>query len=261
MKITEKLRKASAGRNKADAGRSVGLPDTAISNYIASGSIPRADIALKLARALEIPLEWLVDDDQDWPPPTSSTQPGLSIVSDNDLLHELATRYRRDIVRFLETVEHAETIPWEVVAEELLQIPLEEGIPISLSDAAITIAGPGMDRVGLDFDLEYSVPKYAAVHHLELPGRNRKREDLDPVAILGKVRQSLLSNPFYRLVEKYMSLRAECYCEDPSVAHTRIAEFDAKRAELKDQLSKLKPRAIAGPKKQDLKASRKQRRK
>ena len=48
---------------------SVGLAPTAISNYIASGSIPRADIALKIARAVGVPLDWLIDDSQDFPPP------------------------------------------------------------------------------------------------------------------------------------------------------------------------------------------------
>jgi hypothetical protein len=68
MKINDKLKFLFAEINKAKAARSVGLPVSTISSYIAQGSMPRADIALKIARASGVSLEWLVDDAQGMPP-------------------------------------------------------------------------------------------------------------------------------------------------------------------------------------------------
>lgn len=38
-------------------------------NKVLRGSEPGARKALQLARRLEVPLDWLVDDEADWPPP------------------------------------------------------------------------------------------------------------------------------------------------------------------------------------------------
>lgn len=80
MKFTEKLRLLTDGQNKARIGRCSGLGTTTISNYIAKGSMPRADIAVKMASALNVPIDWLCDDDRDWPPP-SSTEPSAPASS------------------------------------------------------------------------------------------------------------------------------------------------------------------------------------
>jgi transcriptional regulator with XRE-family HTH domain len=78
MTFAEKLRAVSEGVNKARAGKAAGMRSTTISNYIATRSIPRADIALKLARALGVSLEWLVDDAQGMPPVRDDTETPLA---------------------------------------------------------------------------------------------------------------------------------------------------------------------------------------
>ena len=81
MNFTEKLKRASADLNKSKAGERVGLKADTISSYITKKAIPRLDTAVKIARALSVPLEWLADDSQDWPPPQPS--PALPAVLDD----------------------------------------------------------------------------------------------------------------------------------------------------------------------------------
>lgn len=68
MNIVEKLRRLGETRNKSEISRRAGLGPNSFSAYLAKGSLPRCDIALRLARALDVSPEWLIDDEQDWPP-------------------------------------------------------------------------------------------------------------------------------------------------------------------------------------------------
>jgi hypothetical protein len=77
MTFREKLRSLGAGVNKSARGVGVGLKPNTISTYMVKGSIPRADIALKMARALGVDVAWLIDDAAPWPPPA----PHLAIVA------------------------------------------------------------------------------------------------------------------------------------------------------------------------------------
>lgn len=95
MHFTVKIKKLSSGINKASACKAAGLSVTTISNYIAMGSIPRADIALKIAKALNVPLAWLVDDSADFPVPTPAEAPTAAQLSDEDLAAEVARRLVR----------------------------------------------------------------------------------------------------------------------------------------------------------------------
>jgi transcriptional regulator with XRE-family HTH domain len=68
MTFQAKLTRLVADRNKSEVSRRAGLIHTAVSSYIARGCIPRADIAMRIARALNVSVEWLLDDSAGWPP-------------------------------------------------------------------------------------------------------------------------------------------------------------------------------------------------
>lgn len=68
MNFTQKLVRLCETRNRAATSKSVGLPATALSDYINKGNLPRLDKALAVAKALYVSLEWLADDKQEWPP-------------------------------------------------------------------------------------------------------------------------------------------------------------------------------------------------
>lgn len=95
--------------------------------------MPRADIALKIARALQVPLEWLVDDEQDWPPPPSTTAAALS---NEQLAAELGNRLLGVGRALLAKILRAEETNWFVVAKELLPIPVAEKLPRKLDQLA-----------------------------------------------------------------------------------------------------------------------------
>lgn len=75
MKMRDKLLKLVASEPIAKVARRAKVSPSTISNLVNRGSIPRADNALLLARALNVPLEWLVDDLQGWPPPPPNAGP------------------------------------------------------------------------------------------------------------------------------------------------------------------------------------------
>lgn len=69
MTFHEKLCRLGETMNKAAISRRAGLPPTAFSSYLAKPeTVPRGDIALRFARALNVDLYWLLDDSRGWPP-------------------------------------------------------------------------------------------------------------------------------------------------------------------------------------------------
>jgi transcriptional regulator with XRE-family HTH domain len=127
MDFAEKLSRLTEEKNKQKLSNAAGLPATAVSDYIAKGSIPRADKALALARALNVPLEWLVDDAQEWPPPTQQRQEPTDL-SDSQLLVELVRRRRLAQIDFWEAIELAEQVDWRRFKRDLEAV--HEGAPI-----------------------------------------------------------------------------------------------------------------------------------
>ncbi|MEM9414981.1 MAG: helix-turn-helix transcriptional regulator [Planctomycetota bacterium] len=68
MTINEKLRRLFDTRNMAAVARIAGVGRTAVNKYCNASVTPRSDVALRLARALDVSVEWLIDDEQGWPP-------------------------------------------------------------------------------------------------------------------------------------------------------------------------------------------------
>jgi transcriptional regulator with XRE-family HTH domain len=122
VQFREKLRRLGADRNKSKAGVEAGLAPTAISSYIAKKSVPRADIALKIARAFQVPLDWLVDDAQDWPAPEGLAR-GLS---DDELLAEICRRYERVAGQLQAVISRCQNVHWPTAARHLLERSLAD---------------------------------------------------------------------------------------------------------------------------------------
>jgi hypothetical protein len=69
MTFTYKLSKLVEGKDKAQLSRDAKLHPAAIDDYLRTGQMPAADVAMRLSRALGVPLEWMVDDSTDFPFP------------------------------------------------------------------------------------------------------------------------------------------------------------------------------------------------
>ena len=124
--ITEKLTRLTKGKNKAELARRAGLKPTTISDYIAKEYAPRSDIALKMARALEVPVDWLIDDAQDWPPPP---QQSVSALSTEDLAHELGRRMRPVGTEMFIGINRAQRADWVATAKLLLSTEIDAPLP------------------------------------------------------------------------------------------------------------------------------------
>jgi transcriptional regulator with XRE-family HTH domain len=139
MDFWEKLSKRAEGVNKARVSRAVGLPPNAISSYLAKRSVPRADIALKIARALGVPLDWLLDDSKDWPPPDRDEElvSAAKLLTDSQLMRELVDRRRLARANLADLLTQAKEIDWAAVHRQLADSPREPGLPRNLSTPAM----------------------------------------------------------------------------------------------------------------------------
>ncbi|MEA2707997.1 MAG: hypothetical protein QOF78_598 [Phycisphaerales bacterium] len=68
MTFHEKLRRLMEDRNRSAVARRVGVSVTTFNNYCTRDVQPLAENALRIARALNVSLEWLLDDARGWPP-------------------------------------------------------------------------------------------------------------------------------------------------------------------------------------------------
>ena len=68
MSFAQKLKRLTSDRHKNKLSLRAGLHATAICDYVSKGSEPSASNALKIAKVLDVDLEWLVDDLSEWPP-------------------------------------------------------------------------------------------------------------------------------------------------------------------------------------------------
>ena len=59
-------------------------------NAIVRGNIPRVNNAIAIAQALNVPVDWLFDDVQDWPPPEPGTE--RPYLSDGEMVYEAQRR-------------------------------------------------------------------------------------------------------------------------------------------------------------------------
>ena len=103
--------------------------------------MPRADIALKLARAAGVPLEYLLDDSLDAPPPKDA----LTALSTAELKAELGKRMFQNIAdRWLSDLKRAEETDWIEVGLLLCDSDPRKDIPANLEIALLPLKLNGL---------------------------------------------------------------------------------------------------------------------
>lgn len=183
--ITQKLEKLTEGKNKADLARKVGLKPTTVSDYISKAYLPRVDIALKMARALGVPLEWLADDEADFPAPIPEPQQlSIGVLSDRELTMEVARRHRIRLLQIMELFDEAEKVNWHDLWQQLA----------SLSPGQHEAPQPHRDAGALAFRLavmmdqlsQYDPWAVAKAHHDAMPGSTQPIKDFDRATVTAK---------------------------------------------------------------------------
>jgi transcriptional regulator with XRE-family HTH domain len=109
MKAAEKIAWLcrERGLTQKRVGELATLPENRISKWLDGQGEPTARQALRLSRVLEIPLDWLIDDEQDVPPPP----PDLSIPEQRAVEMVRALRLgKEEVIRRL-SGEMAATTP------------------------------------------------------------------------------------------------------------------------------------------------------
>ncbi len=204
----EKLRKCvlEQGLNKARAAREVGLPESTISSYLSKDdSLPRADIAIKIARALKVPFEWLFDDSKSWPPPKEG-KPSLESATDEELMAEIDKRYIRLAKEAAARLAQIRKVQWSRVTPRLLAVPMFDKIPRELAEAFDLAWAPF--REGVRFSQFNPAPRYEQ----SCPEEDIQREPgssaaLTPDRATDKMFELLNADPFYRLAADYVMRR------------------------------------------------------
>ena len=69
MTFAEKLKLLLMHRTAREVAAQARIGPSAITNYLRRGSVPSANVALRLAKALDVDLMWLLDDSASWPAP------------------------------------------------------------------------------------------------------------------------------------------------------------------------------------------------
>jgi transcriptional regulator with XRE-family HTH domain len=177
VKLSEKLKEFTKKRSQASIARDAGLAPSILSNYINRGSEPLASAALKLARALEVPVDWLLDDAQGFPAPEPTPKPSASDLPDRELMMELAVRQRRLLLDFLQTLESANAIDWNKAASDAANLSPSDPLPDSAKQGIANLAALDVkfSRTSQDYDL----PFYVVLNHETLPGGNVPLQMLD----------------------------------------------------------------------------------
>ena len=92
MGFHEKLDRLMDDREEVAVNRKAGLGQGYIGGCLAAESEPGGFKALKLARYFGVPVEWLLDDAMDWPPPLPGmVLAGTDPASQDAMVRALAT--------------------------------------------------------------------------------------------------------------------------------------------------------------------------
>lgn len=240
MTFREKLQELARGRNRSQLARDAGLPPTVLSNYINRGSVPRADIALAIAKALGVPLEWLVDDTQDLPAPTpEKASPGK--LSDEELMDEVAKRYRHQVLRFRSRAAALEKVDWKRFSAVLLDVPPIEPLPQQLQAVHDLM---WLETTTMYFAEGVYDPKlHANQQHARMPGSELPVEELDLRRQLERISNVVRANPFAKVFAEYFHI-----VQDHSISPERAQQrWDQWQRDVKALLDSDKPPALNSP--------------
>ena len=142
MDFGEKLKRAIGGRSYSEIARVVGCSPETIRKIADHGSLPRLDRALRICRAVDIPIGWASDPETDWPPPVSEKDMAAELVSQAlagaGLAGELTDDERQLLSRWRQLNDR----------QQGRVLGMVEGLGESAADAAEEI--PPHERIALD---------------------------------------------------------------------------------------------------------------
>jgi transcriptional regulator with XRE-family HTH domain len=168
-------------RSRAQLAGNAGLDPSVLHNYVKRDSAPMAETALRVARAMKVPIDWLIDDArEEWPPP-DVTKISPSAFSDQELMRELAIRWRNALLDLLTAMDTFEDFDWASAIQQAQRTPLDKPLPddVRRAIALLLEVHSRFMRWRNEFDLE----TFCITHHDSLPGASLPAGQLDDTEI------------------------------------------------------------------------------
>lgn len=176
------------------AAETANLPKTTLSSLLSRpNSLPRCDIALGVAKALRVPLDWLVDDSQDWPSPEPLS---IESFSDMELMGEACRRLALDAARINKHLDNLEQLPWKSDADAILGVPANE--PLTAQQETMSFYANLIADSGETF-MKYDASSAIKAHKQPGPDLDDVRYRAD--ALMKKIR------PEIEAIRAYFNLR------------------------------------------------------
>jgi len=227
--FTKKLRRAIGDLPKALIDTRAGLPDGSVSVYLYRKTIPQPDAARKLAKGLGVPLEWLINEEDESldpppPPPPKSVRPALEDVSTGALLMEVARRYRRTAVDMHTILANLETkqrpwLQWAITAWCSNFAGQEPPNAAAKFEAVLET-----ERVVNSLHQGPDMGRFCTLYHDELPGAELDPAELLPLALQDRYRRICETNVGYDAFLGYAKVRARWRAEPESRKQLEIVQ-------------------------------------
>ncbi len=185
--FVQKLKALMKGRVNTVIEDEAGVRRGTISTCFARNCVAIPFTALKLARALKVDFEWLVDEDNSsLVPPTPKTaalvrrelsERQLQEIPHDELLRELARRFCKAVIHMHQQLDDADRVPWEAAAIEAWSVG--PGKPLRDAAKRIADASDALDVTVRSLETACNVQFWVLMNSHEIPeAQNFETEDL-----------------------------------------------------------------------------------
>lgn len=170
------------GLTAAEAARRANMDPPTLYQMMSKGTVPRAHAMAKIAAGLQLPLEYLADDDIPVEPIPRST---AQLVGYNQFRRELSYRYREEALRLLNLFDRAEAYNYADALEVVTgrKSYAESGLDEAEFSDMIEIA-LGIKAAPFQAFLSYAGADYLTrKYHEHFPGSDRDPDSLTISAV------------------------------------------------------------------------------
>jgi transcriptional regulator with XRE-family HTH domain len=201
--LKPKLQKLWQGFTQEQIAERIGVSRSQVKQYLATRNpaTPGPWVLVRIADQFGVSVRWLLDDTQPVDTPASEVQQ----LKSGDLIHELARRYREELVDLLDAIEAAEQEDAFEAARLAFSHGLEGEWPHEV-DSRLANASHALQHLEM-IASSYSIEDQAYSRYDELPGSDRNPDDLLLSNLAERARQLLKNKPELRWLERYAELR------------------------------------------------------
>jgi len=203
--FTVKLTSLLEDRTAKEVAESAGLTAKALYDIIGKGATPRAETCLALAQALDVPVEYLINDKYG---PDDAPNSPYHDIPDDVIQLESARRFRLKLLRITEALDLAEASDLMQFAALLFEAGLDDW-PVDLGDPRYELAVTACDFTPT-LKSEHDPDSIAWKRHTELPGADRDRDELLAAEVDARAERIHREDAGAGWIRWYLVLREAC---------------------------------------------------